>query len=35
MARDLTSNFIITLVDGSELPVSQSYINNLRSALEF
>ncbi|MFJ7700924.1 LytTR family DNA-binding domain-containing protein [Lysinibacillus fusiformis] len=35
MARDLTSNFIITLVDGSELPVSQSYINNLRSVLEF
>lgn len=35
MARDLTSNFIITLTDGSELPVSQSYINNLRSALEF
>lgn len=35
MARDLTSNFIITLMDGSELPVSQSYINNLRSALEF
>ncbi len=35
MARDLTSNFIVTLIDGSELPVSQSYINNLRSALEF
>ncbi|WP_155593463.1 LytTR family DNA-binding domain-containing protein [Lysinibacillus cavernae] len=35
MARDLTSNFIVTLTDGSELPVSQSYINNLRSALEF
>ncbi|KPN97622.1 LytTR family DNA-binding domain-containing protein [Lysinibacillus sp. ZYM-1] len=35
MARDLTSNFIITLMDGSELPVSQSYINHLRSALEF
>ncbi|MEK5230329.1 LytTR family DNA-binding domain-containing protein [Lysinibacillus sp. FSL K6-0232] len=35
MARDLTSNFIVTLVDGSELPVSQSYLNNLRNALEF
>ncbi|MGE7999576.1 LytTR family DNA-binding domain-containing protein [Lysinibacillus sp. NPDC093190] len=35
MARDLTSNFIITLKDGSELPVSQSYLNNLRNALEF
>lgn len=35
MARDLTSNFIVTLIDGSELPVSQSYLNNLRSALEF
>ncbi len=35
MTRDLTSNFIITLKDGNELPVSQSYINNLRTALEF
>ncbi|KMN35635.1 MULTISPECIES: LytTR family DNA-binding domain-containing protein [Lysinibacillus] len=35
MARDLTSNFIVTLIDGSELPVSQSYLNDLRSALEF
>ncbi|MET4562151.1 two-component system LytT family response regulator [Lysinibacillus parviboronicapiens] len=35
MSRDLTSNFIVTLKDGSELPVSQSYTNNLRSALEF
>ena len=35
MAKDLTSNFIVTLTDGSELPVSQSYINNLRTALEF
>jgi len=35
MARDLTSNFRITLKDGSELPVSQSYLNNLRNALEF
>lgn len=35
MARDLTSNFIVTLIDGSELPVSQSYITNLRNALEF
>lgn len=35
MARDLTSNFIVTLKDGTELPVSQSYLNHLRSALEF
>ncbi|QPQ33609.1 LytTR family DNA-binding domain-containing protein [Lysinibacillus sp. JNUCC-52] len=35
MARDLTSNFIVTLKDGTELPVSQSYLNNLRNALEF
>ncbi|QDQ00582.1 LytTR family transcriptional regulator [Lysinibacillus fusiformis] len=35
MSRDLTSNFIVTLKDGSELPVSQSYINTLRNALEF
>ncbi|GLC90201.1 LytTR family DNA-binding domain-containing protein [Lysinibacillus piscis] len=35
IARDLTSNLIVTLEDGHELPVSQSYITNLRNALEF
>lgn len=35
ISRDLTSNFIVQLNDGVELPVSQSYINNLRAVLEF
>lgn len=35
ISRDLTSNFIVHLKDGVELPVSQSYINNLRAVLEF
>ena len=35
MTRDLTSNFVVTLKDGNELPVSQSYINNLCHILEF
>lgn len=33
--RDLTSNFVVILKDGKELPVSQSYLNNLRAVLEF
>lgn len=33
--RDLTSNLIIKLKDGTELPVSQSYVNDLRKVLEF
>ncbi|ATP38645.1 LytTR family transcriptional regulator [Solibacillus sp. R5-41] len=35
ISRDLTSNFIVFLKDGTELPISQSYINNLRAQLEF
>ncbi|MEG0386522.1 MAG: LytTR family DNA-binding domain-containing protein [Solibacillus sp.] len=35
ISRDLTSTFIVLLKDGTELPVSQSYINNLRTLLEF
>lgn len=35
ISRDLTSNFVVLLNDGTELPVSQSYINNLRMLLEF
>lgn len=35
ITRDLTSNFLIQLKDGTELPISQSYINNLRAVLEF
>ncbi len=33
--RDLTSNFVVILKDEKELPVSQSYLNNLRAVLEF
>lgn len=35
ISRDITSSFIILLKDGTELPVSQSYVNDLRSLLEF
>lgn len=35
ISRDLTSNFIVILQDKTELPVSQSYLNDLRSILEF
>lgn len=33
--RDLSSNFLVILKGGTELPISQSYINNLRTILEF
>lgn len=35
ISRDFASNFIVQLSEGTELPVSQSYINNLRAVLEF
>ncbi|TSI08354.1 LytTR family DNA-binding domain-containing protein [Lysinibacillus sp. BW-2-10] len=35
ISKDLASNFVIELKNGTELPVSQSYVNNLRKALEF
>lgn len=35
ITRDLTSNFLVQLKDGTELPISQSYINHLRTILEF
>lgn len=35
ISRDLASNFVIELKNGAELPVSQSYINELRKALGF
>ncbi|MCH7323765.1 LytTR family transcriptional regulator [Solibacillus sp. MA9] len=35
ITRDLTSNFIVHLKDGTELPISQSYINELRGILKF
>lgn len=33
--RDLTSNFIVQMKDGTELPISQSYVNDLKNILEF
>lgn len=35
ISRDLTSSFIIKLKDNSEIPVSQSYVAELRKRLEF
>lgn len=35
ITRDLSSNFLVVLKNGTELPISQSYINNLRTVLEF
>ena len=33
--RDITSNFVIKMKDGSELPISHSYLNDIRHILEF
>nr|WP_106782203.1 LytTR family DNA-binding domain-containing protein [Lysinibacillus timonensis] len=35
ITKDIASNYIIILKNGDELPVSQSYINDLRKVLEF
>ncbi|RKJ14103.1 LytTR family transcriptional regulator, partial [Butyricicoccus sp. 1XD8-22] len=35
ITRDLASNFVVVLKDGSELPVSQSCLSDLRKILEF
>ena len=35
ISKDLASNFFVELKNGSELPISQSYINDLRKVLEF
>lgn len=35
ISKDLASNFVVELNNGTELPVSQSYINELREVLEF
>lgn len=35
ITKDLASSFVIQLKNGVELPVSQSYINDLRKVLEF
>lgn len=35
ISRDITSNLVIVTRDGTHLPVSQSYVADLRKALEF
>ena len=35
ISKDFSSNYIVYLKNGVELPVSQSYIHNLKTALEF
>lgn len=35
ISKDITSNYIVKLKDGKELPISSSYINDLRSLLKF
>lgn len=35
ISKDLTSNFVIELKNGIQLPVSQSYLSNLRKILGF
>ena len=35
ISKDLASNFFVELKNGPELPISQSYINDLRKFLEF
>lgn len=35
ITRDITSNFVVLLKDGTELPISQSYVNEVRRVLEF
>lgn len=35
ISRDFSSNLVIKLVDGTELPVSQTYVNEVRSLLGF
>ena len=35
ISRDITSSFIVKLKDGTELPISQSYLNEIRDILEF
>ena len=35
ISKDYATNYIVYLKNGVELPVSQSYVNNLRTALEF
>ena len=35
ISRDFSSNLVVTLVDGTELPVSQSYVNDVKCVLGF
>lgn len=35
ISRDFSSNLVVTLADGTELPVSQSYVNDVKGVLGF
>ena len=35
ISRDFSSNLVVTLVDGTELPVGQSYLNGVKCVLGF
>lgn len=35
ISRDIASNFVVLLKNGTELPISQSYVNEVRKVLEF
>ncbi|MCG7344275.1 LytTR family transcriptional regulator [Sporosarcina sp. ACRSL] len=35
ISRDFSSNLVVTLTDGTELPVSQSYVNEVKCVLGF
>ncbi|HEX5565315.1 MAG TPA: LytTR family DNA-binding domain-containing protein [Sporosarcina sp.] len=35
ISRDFSSNLVVTLTDGTELPVSQSYVNDVKCVLGF
>jgi DNA-binding LytR/AlgR family response regulator len=35
ISRDFSSNLVVTLADGTELPVSQSYVNDVKCVLGF
>lgn len=35
ISRDFSSNLVVTLMDGTELPVSQSYVNDVKCVLGF
>lgn len=35
ITKDITSNYLVLMKDGNELPISQSYVSDVRRVLEF